>query len=760
MNFPSKSLRSLMLALAALGPLLLAAQCPAPAYYGYRFLNPQVVGYDSQLAPFFLHFGAVYRDDLTQPANLQRTANVAEWQERYCDQVTAEEIEVIVYGDNLNPLEGLRRLMNDPKARGADLPPALQANGFARHLLEARCVEVVDYLIYAKHCEPYVTRPEDAFAQQTIATQEMKDLIDEGLAAFPRVESQYVRLRYAYQIVRLAHYLREYAYVLEVYDYLMPKIAADPSLLDDWIAGHRAGALQSLGRYAESAYLFSRIFERSASKRESAYRSFQIQTDAQWREALLLCRNDHERAMLHVLRAHNGRAVVLEEMHAIYAYEPKNRSLELLTMRELQELERDLLGLDFNPQAARNRRLQRPRPGATDRLIALQGFVNQLVDEGKTGDPDFWLLARGVLEMLAGDYFFADETFAKLGRQTENDTILQQLVILDDVVEVLKLNRVTDSVELHYYDLLTDAELRARYPDLRPLVNDKLEAVYRQTGRSAKADLMRYGFDGLRKNPTVDALRALDRMADSLNRNRFDRALLTDRIGPHAVADINNLLGNDYVQRGQWKTALEIYRRIPFEQLNAYGRFAPFVRQLDDRVNFTAPADQPTYNKVELLARLDALEEEADRTTNDTTAARNYFNIGLALYNLSYFSYNWRFADTFRSGSSAALAASTRTPTSVFPHVNAPLGNREHLSMDQPLYYFERALRRAPDKEAAALAIYYAAKAERNEHYARGRPGEGRPFSYFRLLRDSYADTNLYAELITECRTFAWFVSR
>ncbi len=760
MKFPSKSLRVFLLALAALGPLLLPAQCPAPAYYGYRFLNPRVVGYDSQLAPFFLHFGAVYQDRLTQPANLQRTANVSEWQERFCDQAGPEEIEAIVYGDNLNLLEGLRRLMNDPQAGSSDLPAALQSNGFARHLLDAHCVEVVDYLIFAKHCEPYVTRPDGAFEQKSIARQEMKDLIDEGLAAFPRTESQYVRLRYAYQIIRLAHYLREYAYVLEVYAYLMPKINADPSLLDDWIEGHRAGALQSLGRYADSAYLFSRVFERSASKRESAYLSFRIETDAQWREALLLCRNDHERAMLHVLRAHNGRAIVLEEMRDIYAYEPENRSLELLTMRELQELERDLLGLDFNPRAANNRRLNRPRPGATDRLIALQGFVNQLVDEGKTGDPDFWLLARGVLELLGGDYFFANSTFAKLRGQTENDTIQQQLVILDDVIDVLKLNRVTDSVELHYYDLLTDDALRDRYPDLRPLVNDKLEAVYRKTGRSAKADLMRYGFGALEKNPSIDALRALDRMADSLNGNRFDRTLMTDRIGPQAAADINNLLGNDYVQRGQWKTAIEIYRRIPFERLNAYGRFAPFFRQLGDRVNFTPPADQPTYNKAELLARLDELEEEADRTTNDTIAARNYFNLGLALYNLSYFSYNWQFADAFRSGTSAARAAAARTPTDVFSHVNAPLGNRESFSMDQPLYYFERALRRAPDKEAAALAAYYAAKAERNEYYARGRSGEGRPFSYFRLLRDSYADTEFYDELITECRTFAWFVGR
>ena len=739
----------------ALGLLLCTrgpAQCPVPLSHTYRFLNPRVVDYDSQLAPFFLHFGAAYREQLAQPAELQRTENVAEWQERFCDQAPAGDIEAVVYGNTLNLLQRLRQLVDVKGATGTDLPAGWQMNAFARHLLQAKCTEVIDYLIFAKQCEPHVTRPETAFAEQQPARAEMEALIERGLEAFPNTESHYVRLRYAYQLVRLAHYLKEYAYVLELYGYLMPKVDADPSLIYDWVEGHRAGALQSLGNYAESAYLFSRIFERSASKRESAYNSFVIQTDEQWREALLLCQNDHERAMLHVLRAHNGRAVVVEELRDIYAYEPTNRALELLTMRELQELERELLGENLRSAAARE--------GTKQRLIELQAFVNRVVEEGKSEHPDFWLLARGVLELLAGDYFFAQETFASLADHTESDTIRQQVAILADVGEVLALSRVTDSVELHYYELLSDGDLRTRYPAFRTLINDKLELVYRRTGRTAKADLLRYGFDALRKNPSIDALRALDRMADPLNRNRFDRALLADRAGPHALDDINNLLGNDFLQRGQWKAALELYRRIPAERIDDYGRFAPFERQFADRVSYVPPAAATTYNKVELLARLDELEEQADRTTNDTLAARNYFNIGLALYNLSYFSYNWSFADAFRSGTSAVRAAASATPTDVFPHANAPLGNREHLSMDQPRYYFERAMRRAPDKEAAALAAYYAAKTERNEYYARGRPGGSRPFTYFRLLRENYANTEFYERVVEECKTFAWFVGR
>ena len=744
----------LILVLLFSGPLLAApGQCGMPVVGdSYRFLNPRVVGLESELAPFFLHFGTVYRDELEQPGDRQRSDNIAEWYDRFCEQANAEDIDAIVYGNNLNQLEQLSRLLNQPEAKVGDLPPTLQANSFARHLLEANCYEVLDYLLFAKRVEPFVVQPSNAFEERNISRTDMEALLKEGLERFPRVESHYVRLRYAYQLIRLAHYLQEYDYVLELYDYLMPKIDADPSLMYDWIEGHRAGALQSLGNYAESAYLFSRIFERTPSKRESAYNSFRIRTDEQWREALLLARNDHERAMLHVLRAHNGKAIVVEEIRDIYAYEPDNRSLQLLTMRELQELEAELLGQNFQPGD--------PDDEATDRLIELQTFVNRVIDEGKVDNPDFWRLARGVLEMLAGDYFFADETFTRLSAITKSDTIQQQVEILRDVMDVLELSRVTDSVELHYYDLLTDASLRQRYPDFQPLVNAKLQSIYRRTGQEAKANLIQYGFDAIQKNPTIEAVLALERMADSLNRNRFDRALLNDRIGADPIAAIYNLLGNHYVQQGQWKAALEIYRRIDADRIDDFGRFSPFIRQINDRVNYSAPADAATYNKVQLLDRLDELEEEADRTTNDTIAARNYFNIGLALYSMSYFSYNWAFADEFRSGSSAARAAAASQPRDVFSHVNAPLGNRESFDMSQPRYYFERAMRRAPDRESAAMAAYFAAKSERNRHYALGRPGGARPFTYFGLIRDNYRDTDFYDELIAECKTFAWYVSR
>ena len=131
-------------------------QCAMPvAGDSYRFLNPRVVGYDSRAGTLLPALRYRIPRRAQPPANRQRTDNVAEWHERFCDQAEPEDIDAIVYGDNLNQLQELRRLHEPTRGQATgDLPPDLQANSFARHLLEANCVEVLDYLIYAKQASP------------------------------------------------------------------------------------------------------------------------------------------------------------------------------------------------------------------------------------------------------------------------------------------------------------------------------------------------------------------------------------------------------------------------------------------------------------------------------------------------------------------------------------------------------------------------------------------------------------------------------
>ena len=133
--------------------------------------------------------------------------------------------------------------------------------------------------------------------------------------------------RYAYQLIRLAHYANDYQGVLDLFEFLEPKIDDQESIINYWILGHKAGALNALGQNVKAAYLYSVIFQNTPSKRETAYRSFNIKTDEEWKACLLLCENNMERATLYAIRANADQSKAAEEMEQIYELDPENLSL-------------------------------------------------------------------------------------------------------------------------------------------------------------------------------------------------------------------------------------------------------------------------------------------------------------------------------------------------------------------------------------------------------------------------------------------------
>jgi len=243
-------------------------------FKGYSFLQPEIVNYQADFAPFFLDFDAIMKHYKNKD-HAQRQDNLLEWQERFCEVPEYKDLEYIIYTASVDEMELLKTAI---KSEMIQLDYRVAKNTFAQYLERNKCEEAVDYLIYAKKCEPYVLRP-NSWNKDKKYEKPMQAFIETGKKAFMKTKSHYFRLRYAYQIIRLAHYSKNYEQVLELYDYLMPKTDNDPSTIEYWILGHKAGALMSLGEHIEASYLFSKVFDKCPGKRESAFRSFKIKTD-------------------------------------------------------------------------------------------------------------------------------------------------------------------------------------------------------------------------------------------------------------------------------------------------------------------------------------------------------------------------------------------------------------------------------------------------------------------------------------------------
>lgn len=98
----------------------------------------------------------------------------------------------------------------------------------------------------------------------------MSPLIEEGNERIKSASSTFLKLRYAYQVVRLAHYAGKYDDAIKYYDSYVAGIAGN-SVIAQWALGHKAGALMETGKSTEANYLFSTLFDKCPSKRINFY---------------------------------------------------------------------------------------------------------------------------------------------------------------------------------------------------------------------------------------------------------------------------------------------------------------------------------------------------------------------------------------------------------------------------------------------------------------------------------------------------------
>lgn len=720
-------------------------------FQGYSFLRSSIIKGQTAGAPYVLGFNVLYERYGIQKTNMMQD-NLDEWHTRYCAKAEKTDIYALVYDW---PKSDLEEVINGITVKNYGLSPYLRQNTFANYLYKNGCTETLRYVQYTRDCEPHVTST-DPWENRPSSTAIINSLIIRGRDEFMQCASHYIRLRYAFQIIRLAHYSKQFKRTVELYDWLMPKVDNDPSLIEYWILGHRAGALQALGRYAEAAYDYAKVFLHCPSKRESALQSFRIRNDEEWKQAYILCRSNQERATMYAMRAYQDRSRALEEMQLIYDLDPKIEYLDVLLVRELRRLEKQLLGLEFNKNREQNRRYYKiPQPGMDDYLIQVQEFVQKINQEQKIGNPELWAIADGYLEMISGDFYAAQKSFERTQDSIKDEVLLEQLEIFKLAAKIGAYQEVTDDMENDVALLMRSNTYFLRFPaKFVPYTRDKMGWLYRRYNMPGKAFLAYHPFRDLRINPRETELNDLLAMLKQQRLNRMERNLLQQGDSLLTINDVHMLKATILLDQYQLAASLEEMKRIDRSAWTDYGVWAPFVERFHDCVNCPIRDTVTFLNRGEIIERMLDLEYRA--LANRLEGGGYFYQMGVAYYNMTYFGSAWQVMDNFRSGSSLKRRKSAQDP-SVVPDERFALGNREHFDCSQALNYFNLARQFTNNRELAARAIFMAARCEQNNFYWRGGP---RTYEYFGLLKNQYSDTQFYLRIINECKYFRFYATR
>ncbi|MCS7037671.1 MAG: hypothetical protein RMJ33_05080 [Saprospiraceae bacterium] len=738
----------------------------ARPFWGYSFLLPEIINKNAAYAPFFTRWDDYYERYYFQQDH-QREENIAEWRDRFCNIAKPEDVDMVVYQANTNDLLVLRDLAF-ARAVPEQLPYPFIGNTFAEVLAYNGCIEALDYLVFARQCEPFVAPPNDGWTRSQRNVELMQQLIEEGKERLLHTSSHFLRMRYAYQVVRLAHYAGLWEQTVALYNYLLPKIdRRRPSAAYYWALGHLAGALQRLGKTAEAAYRYSIIFRHCPSKRIQAFRSFYLKDENDWKAALRLCQNDSERATLRLLRAAKNRPFSVADLENIYRLEPESPHLELMLVGMTQELERIFLQTALTQKRRGGPILREPRDNAAQRLIDLQRAARRIAQEGKTPKPQLWLAMTGYLELLANDLVAADTTFKRaLDRLTNNkydETLKRQIEVWKLLSQLLQLDGKTEATDEAYFDLRGESLFR-EIPAFEPFTRDLLGDRYAAQRHPGKAVVIAYGPDAILYNPKLDELDDLIRLARSDTSIFLFRLMPGDTSMEQMLARLLEIKGAYLLGQGQPEAALAVFQQIPPTQQLYLDQFSPFKEFFDEKIHRPV-TDTLLLNRIEIAEKILEYDQRAKAALamNEPVAAWYLYLVGLAYYNMSYFGHAWAATDFYRSGYNWNRLA--QGP--VFPLRGSPSGNREHTDVDLALYYFERALAEARNPELAARAAFMAARCQQKQWFChpdcRYRPGSNRipqlpeAYSgYYKLLK-RYEKTASYQRIVEECRWLPYY---
>lgn len=707
-------------------PIFSACQFKSQNLNYFPLIQSFIVNPTAPASPYFTSFKDIYLKFGKQTI-LQPNENINEWYDRFCEVAPLSDIEWLIYQSDLSDIQELKNAV----IQNTGLITYLRTNKFARHLVKNKCLETIEYLLFAKKCEPFVTADKDVWQTKKPDIQNMEVLIQEGTKEFLTIESHYIRLRMAYQIIRLAHYSGQYSKVKYLYNYFIPKINHAPSTIQYWIEGHYAGALKALGERAKAAYFYARVFHHCPAKRESAFLSFEVRTDNDWLNALSLCENDQERTALYALRAsfRNSRAV--DEMIDIYGLHPKSNYLESILIQEIEKQEK--------------------KP-VVEYIKKLDTFVKQVIDEKKVAHLEIWLLALGYLKYLNNDYFEAKLAFNAVSDYTQSKALLEQIAIFNMAIEIKEWEKINEEVAQRIWEFQSENEVFNRYPTLQSLLSKQVFQNLKNHGNPGLAVLYKFGLNAVKVNPSEEVIRDIKELAKKENINPFEKSLMVLSKNQFNT-EIQALYATWLMTLNEWEAAEKAWQEIPLADIELFGKSNPFVERLNECVHCPVKSNERQLTKPQIVAEM--LKLQYDIKANRTESPQYYYKMGLGLYNMSYFGYAWNMLDYFRSGSSLK-AERLENSSDIMKHPLYPNGNRENIDLSKALGYFEKAITLSTDKELSARATFMAARCEQKISHVTKTANKRK---YFALLKTKYKDTQYYDKVIESCKYFKYYVN-
>jgi len=648
------------------------------------------------------------------------------------------------------------------------------------------------YFNLALDLEKVANRPSDRWYYQpkdTLSSQGKEELVRKIKAQLEQEKFPFLKDRYAFQLMKAYRYTGQQDQAMKVYDKYFAG-QDQKSMIHYWAMDHMAGMELEKEKRAQGYYHFLKVFQECRSRRHSAYYGFNITNEKNWEATYELCTTPEEKALMHFLRGSKTGALGLEDAKDIFSLLGNHEWLKLLVSREINKIEQENLEY-FNKQ---------PIEALLDRLKKeghlvknkeyvsyskqLLNFVNTVYYNNR--QDGFWPVAKAYLEFLTGSLSTAKTTlntntnlkapYSKIARELKLAImIIQQDEFSGEEQDYIakEIVSVFDDEKAYFY---TERNNQEFILDLLAHKTDK-QGQNMLSSMFARAIVL-----DEKDNPEmahVEELLAFVRQPEHTN---LELLALKHYFGNHnkweaflrdTVANLQNMEYTLLDVKGvllmrdpdKLEEALAIFQSLP-DSFDIQLQHNPFNMNIQDCVWDCPPSTSTSYTRNSFVEKLIEMKDKAERLHSPT----DYYLLGNAYYNMTYFGPAYYIMNYFRSGSSYS----------------------SFHNCEPALEFYKNAIKYAPGNEFAAKACFMAAKAEQNLYFVKRTENKDdtdqywwgkyevpdtyydaeryRKFhrdikaagyrTYFDKLNSIYKNTDYYKKAIRECKYLEYYTNR
>ena len=694
--------------LTTFDPLVAADRAPA----GLQF-DPYVAGYG----------GAC--DDCG------RDAMLADWNGYLGGAVPRADWEKVLFSASIDELGRIGARMT-PRTRGgpaagalAPLPYGIDVGGW-KLSAKATIQSGLDYVKLARRAERVASYDSGA-----VTPAELSALLADARAGLKAAKAPFLAQRYAFQVVRVLFYQRDWAALITFFDKNSARLEK-PSADLAWRARYYvAGALRRSGNRARANLELARIHAGSPALAGAAAQDFQPMEDADWKEALRLARGAREQAQLWRLVGvtQDGLTAAQE----IVKIDPTSDLLGLLVTRELARAETS--GVDLWAGSVDPTRLAAQQKA----YAALEAVATKIAGSKGADRPWLMRLVIGHLAARRGDLATARVQLQAAVTARPGDVRVASQAKASLALALVIEGKLDAAREDEIARTMTAID--PGFSRLGPVTLDvrgRLAAAYAKAGRIVDAEFLRNGTVDPIDPATGKPVSPVSKWADlgflremiaraGKDKTAFDRFVLA---GTYSRPQLELELAMRQVMTGDFAGGSKTLAGSPAASTSL--GTDPFVTHVVDCHDCDhAQYGSAPWTHASFVARLAALSRQA--AGKGDAAAQAALDLGTGLYNMTWY------------GNARIVLEGTHQATS-----DTKLAER----------WYKRAFDLAASRELKARAAFYAAKAELHGLITAAgfSPYDNVdvlpvPTTWYPIVK-TFADTAYYREILAECGAF------